>query len=108
MEVTDRAELMRSQLMYDASRKSAGVSYVLWFFLGWAGGHRFYLGKTGSAVTQLVLTVLGWLTLIAIVGFFLLAAVGLWLLVDAFLIPGIVREHNMRLANDLTGGVRTV
>ncbi|ODP36913.1 TM2 domain-containing protein [Sphingomonas turrisvirgatae] len=106
MDTAERSELVRSQLMYDASRKSAGVSYFLWFFVGWAGGHRFYLGKTGTAITQLILTTLGWVTLIAIVGFFLLAAVGIWLLVDAFLIPGLVREHNMQLAHDLTGGQR--
>ena len=92
----------RQQMMYDAHRKSAGVSYLLWLFLGGLGAHRFYLGQTGTAVTQLILFVLGWLTLVVGVGLLLLAIVGIWLLVDAFLIPGIVREQNLRLADRLT------
>jgi TM2 domain-containing membrane protein YozV len=24
--------------------KSKGIAYLLWFFLGWIGGHKFYLG----------------------------------------------------------------
>lgn len=92
----------RQQMLYDANRKSTGVAYLLWFFLGGFGGHRFYLGQTGTAIAQLLLLVLGWLTVVVVVGFFLLAGLGIWVLVDAFLIPGIVREQNLRLADKLT------
>jgi TM2 domain-containing membrane protein YozV len=30
--------------------KSKGVAYLLWFFLGIVGGHKFYLGKTGMGI----------------------------------------------------------
>lgn len=93
----------RQQMMYDANRKSTGVAYLLWLFLGGFGAHRFYLGQTGTAAAQLVLWVLGWATLIVGVGLVLLAIVGIWVLVDAFLIPGIIREQNMRLVDRLTG-----
>ncbi len=33
--------------------KSKGVAYLLWFFLGLVGGHRFYLGKIGTGVLYL-------------------------------------------------------
>lgn len=99
-------DAVRTQLIYDANKKSAGAAYVLWFFLGGLGAHRFYLGQTGTAVAQLILFILGWLTLVIAVGFFLLMAVGIWLLVDAFLIPGLVRDQNMAVANQLTGGLR--
>ena len=99
--IPDRSAV-RQQMMYDANRKSAGVAYLLWLFLGGFGAHRFYLGETGTAAAQLILFILGWLTLVVVVGFFLLGAVGVWLLVDAFLIPGIVREKNLRLADSLT------
>jgi TM2 domain-containing membrane protein YozV len=93
----------RQQMLYDANRKSTGVAYLLWFFLGGFGAHRFYLGQTGTAVAQLILFILGWLTLIVGVGLLLLIAVGIWLFVDLFLIPGIAREQNLRLADRLTG-----
>lgn len=69
------------------AQKSTGVAYLLWFFVGGFGGHRFYLGKTGTAVAQLIITVVGLFTLIPLI------ITGIWVLVDAFLIPAIVREN---------------
>lgn len=31
-----------------APLKSKGVAYLLWFFFGIFGGHRFYIGKIGT------------------------------------------------------------
>ena len=92
---TQQQMLVEQRVTNDA--KSTGVAYLLWFFLGSLGAHRFYLGKTGTAVTMLILCILGWLTLVFIVGGFLLAALGIWLLVDAFLIPGMVRQDKEAL-----------
>lgn len=91
-------------MMYDANRKSTGVAYLLWIFLGGFGGHRFYAGKTGSAIAMLALTILGVILSIVGVGFVLLIAVGIWTLVDAFLIPGWIRTKNMLLAATLSNG----
>jgi len=91
-------------MIYDANKRSVGVAYLLWFFLGGLGGHRFYVGKTGSAVAILVLTGLGILLSFVGVGVFLLAVVGIWVLVDAFLIPGWIRAKNTLLAASLSGG----
>jgi TM2 domain-containing membrane protein YozV len=85
-------------MLYDANKRSAGVAYLLWFFLGSLGAHRYYLGKTGTAVAMTLLCVIGLLTIFLGVGVFLLAVAGIWALVDAFLIPGIVREFNTSLA----------
>ena len=57
---------------------------MLWFFLGLFGGHNFYLKRIGVAVTQLVLSI----TVV-------------WVLIDAFLIPGWVRRQNNLLAVQL-------
>lgn len=92
----------RQQMLYDANRKSAGVAYLLWLFLGGFGGHRFYLGQIGTAVTQLLLLVIGWATIVLGIGALLLIALGIWVLVDAFMIPGIVRDQNTKLADKLT------
>ncbi len=90
--------------MYDANRKSAGVSYLLLLFLGGLGAHRFHLGRTGTAVAQLPLTILGWTLLAVVVGIVLLIPLGIWLIVDLFLVPGMVRDHNMWLADRVTVG----
>lgn len=85
------------QMIYDANRKSAGVAFLLWFFVGGLGGHRFYLGRTGSAIAQLLLGLLGWLPL-----FLGWIALGIWLIVDLFLISQMVTEENMKVVNRLT------
>jgi len=38
------------------SDKSRLVTFLLAFFLGTLGIHRFYVGKTGSAIAMLILT----------------------------------------------------
>lgn len=58
-----------------------------WFFIGGFGGHRFYLGKTGTAAAQLIITIFGCFTLVPLIN------TGIWVLVDAFLILGIIREN---------------
>ena len=65
------------------------------------GGHRFYNGRTGSAVAQLLLTIIGLLLTVVVVGFLFLLVVAIWALVDAFLIPEWVRKHNFLLAEKL-------
>ena len=76
---------LQKQMAFESRRKSVGIAYLLWFVLGGFGVHRFYSGHTASAVAQLVLciSIVGWL------------ALGPWLIIDLFLIPGLVREKNM-------------
>lgn len=59
-------------------RKSLAVAYLLWLPLGLLGAHRYYLGKTSTAVAQ-TLT---------------LGGLGLWWLLDLFLIPQMVDQAN--------------
>ncbi len=100
----------QAMMAFEANKKSAGVAYLLWFFTGGVGGHRFYMGRTGSAVFQLILTVLGWMT-IWLMGFGLLFLIplGIWLLVDVFILGGMVADHNNKLMQRLNAGpsVRT-
>jgi TM2 domain-containing membrane protein YozV len=39
------------------SRKSRPVAFLLVLFFGMFGAHRFYVGKTGSAIAQLILSI---------------------------------------------------
>lgn len=41
----DTKELLLLDAEVKRSGKSMLVAYVLWYFLGVVGGHRFYLGK---------------------------------------------------------------
>lgn len=91
----------RRMMEYDARKKSAGISYVLWFFLGGFGAHRFYLERTGSAIAMLVITIVSFLLLAVGIGALGLLVVGIWAIVDAFLIPGMVREYNMRVMHSI-------
>lgn len=58
--------------------KEIGIAYLLWFFLGALGGHRFYVGDKGLGVLYL-------LTL----GLF-----GVGVIVDLFVLPSRVRRYN--------------
>src|SRR5882724_13149308 len=78
----------RALMLYEANKKTALVAYILWLFLGLIGGHNFYLGRTGIAVTQVILS-------LTVVG---LVITVVWVVVDAFLIPGWIRERNNALA----------
>jgi TM2 domain-containing membrane protein YozV len=80
------------------SRKTMGTAYLLWFFLGGVSAHRFYLGFRTSAIIQLMLTPLGYAMLWSksSAGLLLVPAAGIWILVDAFLIPGMVNKANER------------
>lgn len=67
-------------------RKSKWVAFFLWLFLGAFGAHRFYCGRNGSAAAQLILSLLGWLTYGLGIGVILLLVVGIWLVVDVFIV----------------------
>lgn len=77
--------------------KNLVIAYVLWWFLGALGVHRFYLGRTGSGFAQLFLSLIGWLTLYLGIGIFLLVAWVIWWSVDAYFVYKIVEEVNSKL-----------
>lgn len=66
--------------LYAYRRKRDGVAWVLWLLFGWAGGHRFYLERSGTGILML-LTGGGLL---------------IWWLLDARMIRRMVRYHNLR------------
>lgn len=58
-------------------RKSPVAAWLLWFFLGGVGGHRFYLGRIATGLIQL----------------FTLGGIGIWTLIDLFLMSGMLRRN---------------
>ncbi len=91
-------------MLFEANKKSTGVAFLLWFFLGFLGGHRFYAGKEVTAVVQLILTVVGLVLTMVLIGHLVLAVVALWWLIDAFLLSGWIRKYNSSLAVRLAKG----
>jgi len=73
-------------------------AYLLWFFLGWVGGHRIFLGQALSATIQAVLLLLGvalWFQYPAdrLLALGLITAHGVWRMIDLTLIPDLVRAN---------------
>lgn len=58
--------------------KRTGTAYLFWLILGLIGGHRYYLGRWR---TGLLMTVT-------------IGGAGVWWLIDAVLLPGMVRKVN--------------
>lgn len=62
------------------AQKSKLAAGLLGIFLGSLGVHNFYLGNTGKAVAQLLLTLIGWIIIVGPI------ISGIWALVEAILI----------------------
>ncbi|PXA35324.1 TM2 domain-containing protein [Staphylococcus pseudintermedius] len=75
--------ILRSEM--DKKEKSKGVMWLLWFFTGGIGGHRYYLGDIGYAIAMT----------------FTLGGLGFWSLIDAFLISGRLRKKNEEIECDI-------
>lgn len=79
--------------------RSIGTAYALAVVLGLAGAHRFYLGRTSTAIGQVLLTVVGvaiWVfTDVPPVPLWMAAA---WVVLDLALIPGMFGRHLFRRA----------
>lgn len=80
---TNELQLLQSEM--DKRKKSSTTSWLLWIFLGGIGGHRYYLGKIGTAIAM-TLT---------------LGCIGIWTLIDLFLLSGMIRETNEEIESSI-------
>jgi TM2 domain-containing membrane protein YozV len=85
----------QNQPVMTVAMKEAGLAYVLWFFLGNFGVHKFYMGKSGIGIVYVVLGVVGWMT-VWLLGLGLLFLLPLWvmLIIDLFTMSSQVRKVN--------------
>ena len=102
------------ELEYAAHKKSLALAYLAWLFFGVFGAHRFYLGRRKTAFAMLALSV-GPVVIGFLMGLFdfgsadiefglsrvAWAILGVWMLVDIFLIPGMVEGKNAELIQSL-------
>jgi TM2 domain-containing membrane protein YozV len=73
-------------------RKNMAIAYILWLIFGHFGIHRFYTGRAGTGIMQLLLALIGGATTWIFVGYLPLIILWIWLFIDIFLIPGMCRN----------------
>jgi TM2 domain-containing membrane protein YozV len=91
MTLTTQDKILIEQRVTNES-PSIAVAYLLLIFLWFFSAHRFYLGRPGSAVLQILLYFI-------LVGF-------VWLFVDLFLIPGMIRERQEEIRRNYAATLR--
>jgi len=78
-------ELLILQQEFDKRKKSEAIAWLLWFFLGLFGAHRFYLGRVGTGLIMA----------------FTLGGCLIWAFIDIFLIPSMLRSYHKKLNDEL-------
>ena len=91
---------MSNQMRYDANKKSAVPAYLIWFFVGGFGGHRFYCGKKHALTMLIGMIVSIFLSSIGI-GFIGVAIFGIWAFIDVFYIHKWIAEYNNKLIDNI-------
>lgn len=92
----------RALMEYDARKRSLVIAYLLWFFLGYGGVHRFYLGRWFSGLLMLALLGLAVvMSFIPVLGWFFWGPTILWWAVDAVFTVLMVNGQNARLIREL-------
>ncbi|WP_306206350.1 TM2 domain-containing protein [Actinoplanes sp. RD1] len=74
----EQLRVRQAESDYAAVAKDVRIAYALWCVTGLLGGHRFYLGDTARSMAML----------------FTLGGLGVWTLVDLFLVARRVRTVN--------------
>jgi TM2 domain-containing membrane protein YozV len=81
VDITEK-DMIAIEIRTDEETKAPFQAYVLWFFLGWLGAHRFYAGRGKSGLAMVLLTC-------SVIGF---PISFLWWLADSVLLGGILQE----------------
>lgn len=87
---TEQLQLLASEM--SKKQKTGGIAWLLWFFTGGIGGHRFYLGRVGTGVAMLLT----------------LGGLGIWTLIDLFLLSGMIRDTNEKIENEILSELRLI
>lgn len=78
---------------FNKKHKSKTTAFVLWFFLGSLGGHRFYMGDIPYALGMIVGWVISW--------FCFFIPIAIWVIIDAFFISRRIDKVNEGIERDI-------
>ncbi|MCJ2133680.1 TM2 domain-containing protein [Methylobacterium sp. J-026] len=92
MSATTQDQILIEQRVAN-ERPSLIPAYILRLFLGFLSAHRFYLGRTASAIFEIVQNCI-------VIGV-------IWLVVDLFLMPGMVRANQASVRDRLMRNLQT-
>jgi TM2 domain-containing membrane protein YozV len=77
------------------SPRSRLATSLLAFLLGYFGAHRFYIGKTGTAILMLVLGIIGIPLCFVLIGIPIVIGVSVWRLIDFIIaVTGNMRDKD--------------
>lgn len=82
-----------------AQQQNVVLAYILWWFLGMFGAHRFYTGQSKGWL-YIVLFIVGIITLFIAVGYFIFIGMGIWWLIDGFNLHKVVKLQNLEVLNN--------
>lgn len=93
-EELDRLDEKSVSVLLMTDIKNPMTALLFSIFLGELGVDRFYIGHKELGIAKLVLTIIGYVTLFIVIGFFILLGVYIWKLVDCFLIMRACKQAN--------------
>lgn len=96
---TNEMQLLQSEM--SKRETNSTLAWVLWFFLGTLGGHRFLLGEKTTGAVMLILTLMGWATSWLLIGFLILPVVWIWWVVDAFNLSKMIDKRNESVESEI-------
>lgn len=83
-------ELAMVNMELERRKKQPVVMWLMWFFLGLVGGHRYYLGDIGIGIAMTVT----------------LGGLGVWALLDAFVIGRRLQQKNAEIEAEIINAVK--
>jgi len=75
------------------------LAYVLWWFLGWLGIHRFYTGQKFGWL-YIVLGITAMITSMIFIGYFIFIGLFVWWSIDGINLSNYIKSKNLRILED--------
>lgn len=77
-------------------QNSVVLAYILWWFLGMFGAHRFYT-KQAMAWLFPVCFLLGFILTFIFIGYLIFLGLAIWWIIDGIRLNGIVKKYNLQI-----------